>query len=350
MSKNKIIKIILIIILFLILIGFGAFLYQDSQTDLVLDNFNVNLNLDSSINQFPRRLDGVLIENEEQINPWVGAVMIDNMVDARPPAGLDKAGLVIECLAEANISRFLAFFTLDTLIDQLGPIRSARPYFAEWAGELQSLYIHSGGSPEALKNLKNNIYNVTDLNEFSWGPYFWRDWKRYAPHNLFTSSEKLNQFLDDQNLNDQVPNYRSWLYKRDLIKKQRPIDEQKIKIIYKEPSYMVEWQYDLDQNDYLRYQAGQPHLTADEQELRAKNVIIQYVEMEIIDYLGRKKIPTAGQGQVVIFQDGQKIEGQWLKNNSDERTLFYNQNDEEIQFNRGITWIEVVPEGYRVEY
>ncbi|MDO8435448.1 MAG: DUF3048 domain-containing protein, partial [bacterium] len=49
--------------------------------------------------------------NEENAQTYPVAVSIDNLDEARPQAGLDKAPLVYETLAEGGITRFLAVFS-----------------------------------------------------------------------------------------------------------------------------------------------------------------------------------------------------------------------------------------------
>src|SRR3972149_781758 len=61
----------------------------------------------------PTPLDGVLV-SPEQLTEIQGrlplAVMFDNLIDARPQVGLEKADLVFEAVAEGGITRFLGVF------------------------------------------------------------------------------------------------------------------------------------------------------------------------------------------------------------------------------------------------
>jgi len=141
--------------------------------------------------KFYRLLDGVGVEDESKVNPPIFAVQVENMVDARPLSGISKANLVYEAISEAGITRLLALYVKDNSVSEIGPVRSARPYYIDWASEYGALYAHSGGSPEALRVVSD--YDVLDLNEFSNGKYFWRSKSRYAPHNLYTSVELLGE-------------------------------------------------------------------------------------------------------------------------------------------------------------
>src|SRR5579859_1996852 len=61
-------------------------------------------------------------------------VMIDNFAAAYPQSGLDHAAIVFEALAEGGITRFMALFVPDSSTNvAIGPVRSTRLYFAQWA-------------------------------------------------------------------------------------------------------------------------------------------------------------------------------------------------------------------------
>ena len=79
----------------------------------------------------PSPLTGVQVAPEVAESP-VYASIIENSPDARPQSGLGEAGVVYEALAEGGITRFLALF-LDAKPKEIGPIRSIRTYFVDWA-------------------------------------------------------------------------------------------------------------------------------------------------------------------------------------------------------------------------
>ena len=62
------------------------------------------------------------------------AVMIDNHKSAMPQANLSEAELVYEIIVEYGETRLMAIYKGDNL-DKIGPIRSARHYFVDYALE-----------------------------------------------------------------------------------------------------------------------------------------------------------------------------------------------------------------------
>ena len=81
------------------------------------------------------------------------AVMIDNNVNARPQAGLNDAYMVYEMIVEGGESRLMALFK-GTSLSKIGPIRSSRHYFLDYALENDAIYVHFGWSPQAEKDIK----------------------------------------------------------------------------------------------------------------------------------------------------------------------------------------------------
>ena len=106
------------------------------------------------------------------------AVMIDDQHAARPQSGLSQASVVWQAPAEGGIPRYLALFP-EGNPPSVGPVRSSRLYFISWAAEWNAVYVHAGGSPQALALLNSSkgrgkvVYNAED---FRWeGTYLHRD-------------------------------------------------------------------------------------------------------------------------------------------------------------------------------
>ena len=73
-------------------------------------------------------------------------------------------------------------------------------------------------------------------------------------------------------------------------------------------------------------------------------------DVVVLDEIGRRQITTIGQGPAMIVQDGQMIVGTWAKPSVEERLRLYNENGEEVLFNAGVTWIEVLSSLETVEF
>ena len=290
-----------------------------------------------------RKIDGAEIKSLDQENLYPVAIMIENAADAWPLSGLNKANLVIEAITEASIPRFVAIYANNEKIEKIGPVRSARPYYLDWIEPFQPVYMHVGGSPESLNLLRQGAYDLINLDQFFHYQYYWRDNKwRYAPHNVYTSSELIQQVLEDKELTTPA-DYQMWKYKKDKDLEQRPEQVQDITVLYTNDYYRVDWQYNREENNYIRYQYNKIQQMSDGEWIKAKNIIVQVNNMIVLDSVGRKRITTIGEGKAWVFRDGQTIEGKWVKEAKEKRTIYYDNNNNEIVFNGGMTWIEIIP-------
>ncbi len=309
------------------------------------------------------------------------AVMVENHLDARPQSGLSSADVVYEAVAEGAITRFLAIFYCGVQANetQLGPVRSARTYYIDWASEyVFPLYVHVGGAhasdgvtdPRARAKEQLGQYGwsgANDLDQAGIGfPTFWRDYERIGhtvatEHTMYTTTEKLWQFAADKRQltnkdlkgKDWLSSFTKWEFD-DEAKADKRGNVAKIDFDfwsdYKD--YHVTWIYDRENNLYQRLNGGGPHLDLNNnKQLATKVVVIQYTYEEgPVDELKHMIYGTTKGGEAVIFQNGEAIKSTWSKKDRQSRTVFKDEKGKEIKFVRGNIWIEIVPKGQEVAY
>ncbi len=282
-----------------------------------------------------------------QLRPII--VMIDNHPDAVPQSGLDKAAVVYEALAEGGITRFMAVFdAASPAADEIGPVRSARIYYVNWALPYHPIYVHAGGSPGALNTLPTlSAVDNTDL--LVDGPS-WRSSDRLMPHNLYISSASMEQWAAAQGMSAGDYADNRLLHKPDQPRPDHPRISFDFGTISRSD---VVWSYNAAGNNYLRTMWGQAHydrITG--QQLSAKNVIILFTtRADIIgDEKGRIEVGTVGGGDALFAVDGTVLAGRWQKDSDAAPLRFYDSNGAEMQFNRGNMWIEVLPNGQQITY
>ena len=126
-------------------------------------------------------------------------VVIENSKAARPQSGLNDADIVYETMAEGGIPRFIAVFQKkDAKV--IGPVRSLRPYFIDISEEYNLPFAHCGGSDDALACVKSE--GLMSMDEIANSGSYWRDSKRKAPHNLYTSSSKIISTINKKGFNN----------------------------------------------------------------------------------------------------------------------------------------------------
>ena len=323
------------------LIGWFGYSYFENS----LKKFNITT---TGINEivgkcdFQRILDGVCVKSLTEVNPGVVGVMIENHTEARPQAGINEARVVYEIPAEGNITRFLALFLANQKVDKIGPVRSARAYYLDYLGEYGTpLYMHVGGSPEALDLIKSR--GIDDLNEFYNGGYYWRAENRVAPHNVYTNSELWNKVIGKEQgiRNKEKVDWVGWKFATSSsILNDNNIN--KIKIDFNLKNYNVVWQFNSSTQKLERFVGEVAHLDEQNRIILADNVAVIATSMLVIDEVGRLDIKTVGTGKAVVYKNGQVIIGTWQKNSLNSRTRFYDEQNQEIVFNPGKVWVEVV--------
>ncbi len=90
-----------------------------------------------------------------------------------------------------------------------------------------------------------------------------------------------------------------------------------------------------------------PHVDRETNEqIKVKNVIVQFATESNIagDDKNRLEYELLGSGSGLVFMDGAVTKITWAKKDRDSRTFFYDENGNEIKFNRGKFWISIVPD------
>lgn len=279
------------------------------------------------------------------------AVMIDNHIGARPQSGISRADIVYEILAEGSITRYMAIFQSD-LPEHIGPVRSARPYFISKALEFDAMYVHVGGSMQALTDIKQ--LNMADVDGMSSSAStFWRESHKRIPHNMYTSGEEINKWANKKG-------YRS-NYTVDFMSF-NPIfidieGDQALEMAftYKQPTnsdtvgYTSSYVYDEEGKVYTRYVNGEVHVDENDQTpITCTNVLVQFAKTRVIDNEGRREITLSGSGKGKYYTGGKVIDVTWEKYDRRAETVFYTTDGQEIMLNPGKTWIQVVPTGFEI--
>jgi len=274
------------------------------------------------------------------------SIMIENSEGGRPQSGLDKANIVYEVLAEGGITRFLAIY-YDQEAEEVGPIRSARPYFVSKSLEHQAIYIHVGGSEEAYNFIKEE--NIDDINEFVDFQPFWRSTDRKPPYNLYTSTTKLRK---EANKLGYIEMIKKQEYQFEISRNEKLTGRETDSIVIPyNGTYTVSYKYQPESMKYIRFINGEPHIDAKtKKQLAVDNIIIQFAETKIIDQEGRLAVDFVGKGTGLLFFKGNSTEITWEKSDLRARTLFLDKEGNRIALTPGNVWIQIVPSDLTVKY
>lgn len=327
--RRKILLLITVILVAVILIIFGLFsFFKNRNTEPI--------NEEPLVEEFHYRHPLSGEKTKDPIDFYPVIVMIDNAYNIRPQYGLEQADVIYEAFAEGNITRLMAVFDDNKNVEKVGPVRSARPYFMDFANEYAGVYMHVGGSPEALGEI--NSYDFTNIDQIGASEiYFWRDENLEAPHNVFTSSAnwlRVGEIKDVNNCDQSI----IWNF---IDSQDGYVDKPDNFSIDYNATYKVDWKFNDKIKLYQRYQGGDEFLFASGDQATAANIIVQVVPSKIIDDKERRSMETSRGGKVYIFNNFGKQEGIW--GFSEGRTRFFNDKGEELKLIPGKTWLQIVP-------
>lgn len=284
-------------------------------------------------------LTGRLVESEAATKQAVTAIMIENSPDARPQSGLKDAGVVYEAIAEGGITRFLAIYQ-EAKPQLIGPVRSVRLYYVDWAAPYNASIAHIGGSKFALDEVRNGSYR--DIDQFFNANYYWRATDRYAPHNVYTSFEKLDALNQSKGYTESS---FTGFARKDGKPSAKP-DASAVTINISSRLYNTTYAYDAATNTYHRSIGGAPHLDREKGQITPDVVVAMKVNMSLVMEDGyREAITTTGSGEATIFQNGVAQAVTWQKPSRQAQIQFIGADGKEVKLNRGQTWISAVPNG-----
>lgn len=244
----------------------------------------------------PVRIHGPIYLFGEPDRPrWDGpvAVSIDNNPAARPQSGIRRADVIIEALAEGEITRFLPLLWSDPGDEPVGPVRSARQYFVDIARAHRAPLAHAGGSVEALRMLREPGHK--DLDEiYNSGAFFYRDETRDAPHNLYLTAQSLLQSFDARGF---APEPVPLTPRADPASPPDPPARQ-ITVTW-HPLHRVVWQW--DGTAYVRLCDGEPHLLADGLPIASSSLVFLQVSAyyQGSDHGWRLELDAGGTAHVI---------------------------------------------------
>lgn len=283
------------------------------------------------------KLSGLKVDSEDSITKPVTAVMIENSPDARPQSGLKEAEIVFEAIAEAGITRFMALYQ-NSSPEIIGPVRSVRIYYVNWLAGFDASIAHAGGSDEALAEVRNGNYR--DLDQFFNANTFWRSSDRYAPHNLYTSSQKLNELNAAKGYTES----KFTAFNHVDGATSGTLDATNINVNISSYLFNSSYSYDAESNSYIRLQAGEPHLDREKGQISPSAIIVLKVNEHTLGD-GHESIENIGTGNAIIFQNGTAVNAIWKKDSKTSPIILTDAVGTEIPLVRGQTWIVSVPNG-----
>ena len=351
--KKKIYYILLVFFLFFFLILLITYVILSSG-----NKTKQPANPPKQINDVKKTEESSIKIYDENSNDRPIAFMIDNNIGNGKHAGLQESYINYEIIVEGGLTRIMALYK-DRNVELIGPVRSSRHYFLDYALEHDAVYAHFGWSPYAETDIR--ALNVNNINGMIDSDPFYRDNSIAAPHNVFTSTERLRSYFDTKNYNKTTESWKVLKYNVDKVnlninenKKDNNNSEEQESIPDLITANQISIGYSLHQNRsyvydstneyYLRSMNGVAHIDkVTDKQLFYKNIIIMKVNNKTLDREGRQDLDTVGNGDGYFITNGYALPIQWSKSNRNEKTIFSYKDGNEVIVNDGNTFIHVVP-------
>lgn len=359
--KNRRTMILLLILAILVIIAGGFFIYKIITNEEIEQTSSIE---DNTIE------DETLVVQAKKIKTYNGtdrpiAVMIDNHSGAWPQANLNKAYLVYEIVVEGGETRLMALFKGQNL-EKIGPVRSSRHYFLDYALENDAIYVHHGWSPQAQSDITQlGVNNINGIQESS--SDFWRVKDKSAPHNLFTSTESilkiaerkgykttsnkksvLNYVADEVILSEKGSKKESSDsdLTTDVIDVGSAINATSVTIPHSKLQ-TVKYEYNKETKTYTRYARNKlqtDYITGES--VSTKNIIITMCDNYTLtdsENKGRQGLKNIGTFDGYYITNGQAIKIKCIKSERTEQTVYKDLEGKEIEVNDGNTFINICP-------
>ncbi len=290
-------------------------------------------------------------------------MVVDGTPDCNPHWGLDEADIIFQVPnAGAGATKYLALFA-DHYPEIAGSVRSARASMIPVAKAWDAAFAYAG--PSAADG--NNVNIRTLLRKFKMstdgqklknynllGSHGHRENFLPSPHNLSARirdihdnciaegvqfEERPLRFTDEPRTNGATAEYIKVVHRGDTLSK--PVNASSTNYFY----------YDAAQGGYTR-----THVTYEDKDrftgttMVYANVIVMRIKFNWQNNYVYFKDHMVGSGPAEIFQNGHYVRGAWYRKDQDSRLVFINENGEELEFQRGKSFIIITNDASGVSY
>lgn len=337
------VKVLITILVILVIVAGGVLAYKITQSKKE----------ETTVSNEDNILVGTAKEEKKvqifQGNERPFAVMIDNHKDAWPQAGLQKAYMVYEIVVEGGETRLMALFK-GADVDKIGPVRSARHYFIDYAMENDAIYVHFGQSPQAASDIKK--YSINDINGISEdGSTFWRVKDKTAPHNAVTSMANLKKSAESKKFKTTSTEKSVLNYVTDEVNLEDGESAETITIPHSQLQ-KVKYEYDSENKVYKRYARGVAQKDWDTKDaITIKNLIITYCDNYTLtdtENKGRQGLKNIGTFDGYYITNGKAIKIKCIKEARDSKTIYQDLQGNVIKVNDGNTFVNICPTDAKV--
>ena len=277
------------------------------------------------------------------------AIVLNNIWAARPQSGVAGADIIYETEAEGGITRLVGIFQNYADLNKIGSIRSARRAFLDFALDQGAVLLHYG-QDDNIKDVYDAI-GCRHMEGLSYldGSMTWRSSDRKAPHNVYTSGERIREALKTCGYETELiaPQHRVFHFLKEWTEPAEGQEAAKVSL----PIFDAEFVYNEEKKAYERYQDGDRYVDLETGEaVTFTNVLMQRTSIQVGSDGLHMDIQTIGSGEGYYLTGGRVLKVTWEKTSQQEPTRWYKEDGTELLLNPGTTWINVIRAGASVNF
>ncbi|MCU1571790.1 MAG: hypothetical protein JWR33_2531 [Naasia sp.] len=267
------------------------------------------------------------------------AAKIDNLEDARPQWGLERADVVFEELVEGGLTRYLGVWHSD-VPDLIGPIRSIRPMDPDIVAPFGGIIAYSGGQPIFVGMMEaTGLYNAVHGNADTAGLFFRTD-ERESPHDVLLRAPELISAHRELAAPPQQFAYGLDAASSSAGRSGDPVS--RIDVVFSDSRYPA-WAWSAKRGQYLRLQEGAPDTDSAGAQLGATNVVVLRVAIDRT-FGSVPKTVLVGSGDGWLATGGKAVHVTWSKAASAAPIQLLDDLGLPARLAPGNTWIELLPD------
>jgi len=287
------------------------------------------------------------------------AVVINNLFPALPQSGIASADIIYEVLSEGDVTRLVGIFQSD-VPEKIGPVRSARDSFVDFAFNHDAIFVHHGRSPDADTRLRNT--RITNLDGMALeGTVFWRDrsypeWhsntgRRPLEHSSYTSWERIARHMESRSIRDYVNDNPAYGFTFGVVPECPDAGVANIVTVPFSVPYIRTFIFDPEAGVYLVENRNGPLQDAETAEqVGVVNILIQLTTKRVTGSLGQRTVGTVGEGAGFLVTGGTYRPVRWAKDSHTAPMRWYFEDGSPLVLAPGVTWICVFQTTGTVEF
>lgn len=279
------------------------------------------------------------------------AVMVNNVDAALPQYGISAADLVFELPVEYDLTRLMAVYGDYTQIPEVCSIRSCRYYYPILAVGFDAIYVNWGMNESVARPTVNSMdIDQYDGDEYGLGDCFGRDKARYESgyaweHTGVFHGPNFPSVLEKDKVRTDLKEDKTGtafnFVEMDKNAVPNGEDAQKVRVDF--GANCSVFTYDEENHEYLKNFKDSPHMDGiSKEQLKFENVIV--LETEIKPYPGDEVIKYVDweggeNAKGYYISEGKMVPITWSKAGMYDPLKFFDANDNELQLNRGKSYI-----------